>query len=170
MWSTRDVLDSLFWEMAHDDMGIYPQAVIRGDVREERTEWQNGWNAAVMEMTTKHGKLTRWATTLTPEQRELLERMLDSDGEPMSLQVRDDNVRLVLGCGDTFAYACADAESFTLDEMPEVFRLWKAHGYYGVVAWIAKKRGVEPVKEYRYDASYLKAKADLINRADVKDV
>lgn len=166
MWKQRNVLNSLLWEAAHDDMGIYPAGSYQKYGTPEqtftpRTEWENGWNAAVMEMTEKHGKLSGWAESLTPEQQRQLVQLLDSDDEPVHLSVRDDAVRLVLSCGDTFAYACADAERFTLDELPEVARLWEAHGYYGVVAWIARKRKQEPVKEYRYAPRYVKAKADL---------
>lgn len=162
MWSDRNVLDSLLWEAAVDDMGIYPRAVVRDGVETPRSEWQDGWNAAVIEITQKHGALTKWVEMLTDEQRGLIQGLLDSDVEPMSLGLRDGAVVLHLTCGDTFAYACADAEPFGLDDLPEIDRLWKAHGYSGMVAWIAHKRQQEPVKEYRYDAGYLAAKADLV--------
>lgn len=161
MWDSRNVLDSLLWEAAVDDMGIYPRAVIKEGVETLRTEWQNGWNAAVMKITEKHGKLSAWVRALTEEQTTRLREMLDADADPVWLSVRDDEVRLLLHCGDTFAYACADSERFELADLPDIFRLWTAHGHYGTTAWIARKRNAEPVKEYRYDAGYLKAKADL---------
>lgn len=161
MWSKRNVLDSLLWEAAVDDMGIYPRAVVRAGVETLRTEWQDGWNAAVMDITNKHGKFSAWVESLTDDQRAHLRELLDSDGEPIYLGYRDDAVVLGVRCGDTFAYACADAESFTLDDLPEIHRLWKKHGYVGLVAWISQKRRTDPVKEYRYDSHYLAAKADL---------
>jgi hypothetical protein len=161
MWDIRHTLDSLLWEAAHDDLGIYPVATIREGITTPRTEWQDGWNAAVMAATEKHSLLTRWAKTLTEEQVTQLTELLDYDGEPVSLQVREDIVGLHIHCGDTFAYACADAEDFTLDDLPEIYALWQKHKYLGLVAWIARKRGHEPVKEVRYDTHYLAAKADL---------
>lgn len=161
MWSNRNTLDSLIWEASVDDVGIYPRAIIRDGVETLRTEWQDGWNACVTAITDKHGVFTVWAEALSEEQRAMILKLMNDDGEPVTLLFRDGTVHLTLTCGDTFAYACADAEFFTLDELPEIARLWKAHGYYGTVAWIARKRGAEPVKEYRYAAGYLKAKADL---------
>lgn len=161
MWSERHVLDSLLWEAAVDDLGIYPRAVIKGDIETLRTDWQDGWNAAVMAITEKHGLFTAWVEALTEEQSTQLRTLLDSDGEPASIHVRDNAVTLSMSFSDTFAYACADGESFTLDELPEIHRLWKAHGYNGLVAWAARKRHAEPVKEVRLTATYLAAKADL---------
>lgn len=161
MWDERDALDSLLWEAAVDDLGIYPRAVVKDGVEEPRSEYGNGWNACVMAITEKHGHLTSWVKSLTEEQRRHVADMLDADGEPLSLRLRDGDVKLSLCCSDTFCYACADSEDVTVEEMPDVYRLWNGHGYYGVVAWVAKKRSAEPVKEYRYDKGYLAAKADL---------
>ena len=161
MWSERNVLDSLLWEAAVDDMGIYPRAVISGEGEALRTEWQDGWNAAVMKITEKHGLFRQWERDLTDVQRVQLRELLDADDEPILLRARDGVPSLAIVCGDTFAYACADAESFTLSELSEVYRLWKAHGYVGLVAWIACKRQDEPIKEYRYASGYRAAKADV---------
>lgn len=161
MWSERNVLNSLLWEAAVDDMGIYPRAVVRDGVETPRTEWQDGWNAAVVAVSEKYEKLLTWVRALEPEQSEQLRKLLDSDGEPVHLRVTDGNVELRVLCGDTFAYACSDSESFELAELPEIHRLWDAHGYSGMTAWIARKRQMEPVKEWRQTAGYLKAKADL---------
>ena len=161
MWSARNLLNSLLWEAAHDDMGIYPAAVIKGDVREERTPWQDGWNAAVIEMTQKYNKLHGWAEALTDTQRDMLVEMLDADVEAVKLHVRDGTVEIWIWCNDTFMYACSDSETVPLDALPDVYRLWKAHGWDGLIAWIAAKRKAEPVKEVRYDAGYVKARAAL---------
>lgn len=161
MWSERDPLDSLFWENALDDLGIYPAAVIRDGIEIKRTEWQSGYNAAVIELTERHATFTAWAAALTPEDRALVTQLLDSDGEPLRLACRDKTVTFSIQCNDTFMYACGDAEDCTLADLPEIARLWKAHGWSGLVAWIARKRNMEPVKEFRVDPRYLRAKADL---------
>lgn len=164
MWDERHVLDSLLWEAAVDDMGIYPRSTVRDGVETQRTERQDGWNEAVMAMTKKHGVLTAWAAALTNEQLTPVRVLLDADGEPLHLGLRDGAVVMFLNFSDTFGYASADAERVTLDDLPEIARLWQQHGYYGTVAWAAQKRREEPVKEIRYDALYLAAKADV--RAD----
>lgn len=165
MWSQRHLLDSLLWESAVDDMGIYPKSTIRGDVETPRTEWQDGWNAAVMKMTEKHGQFTGWARSLTDECATMLLELLDADDQAVYLGTREidgqSTITLKILLNDTFSYACADAERFEVADLPEIHRLWKAHGYYGLVAWVARKRNEEPVKEVRLDHAYLKAKADL---------
>lgn len=170
MWSERNVLNSLLWEAAVDALGIYPRATLRDGVETPRTEWQDGWNAAVMAIAEKHGVLTTWARGLSPQQSTILREMLDADAEPILLRVSDGSVELALTCSDTFMYACSDAEPFELDDIAEIHRLWSAHGYFGPMAWVARKRAAEPVKEYRYNARYIAAKADLSELAPPKAV
>jgi len=67
---------------------------------------------------------------------------------------------LVLNCGDTFAYACADAEEVPDDQIDTVRRLHDKHGYPGLVAWIARRRGCEPLIQLRTEA-YRAALADI---------
>lgn len=166
MWKERNLLNSLLWEAAHDDMGIYPKAVVKAGVEVPRTEWQEGWNAAIMAMTQKYQRLRRWAEQLQPDVQKVLVELLDDDAEPLRLSYRESDgaeggVELLLFCSDTFIYACSDSEAITLEELPEWHALWKAHGYVGTVAWISRKRSMPPVKEYRLDPAYIKAVADL---------
>lgn len=44
-------------------------------------------------------------------------------------------------CGDTFAYSCADAEPFTMDEAPIVHRLYREGGYSALIKWVQERRG-----------------------------
>lgn len=48
---------------------------------------------------------------------------------------------------DTFAYACADAEEIPLPEVTTVYRLWKKHGYDGIIKYVWAKRGTPPLPE-----------------------
>jgi hypothetical protein len=45
-----------------------------------------------------------------------------------------------LNCGDTFAYACADAEDVPMDDLYEVARLRYERGWPALVEWIIKRR------------------------------
>ena len=76
---------------------------------------------------------------------------------------------LVLNCGDTFAYVCADTEEVPDDQIDTVRRLHDKHGYTGLVAWIARRRGTEPLLQRRTEA-YRAALADIDHTADMKDV
>lgn len=56
------------------------------------------------------------------------------------------NEGFCINCGDTFAYACSDAEEIPDGELPLVANLYDQFGYDGVVAWIANNRGCDPIK------------------------
>jgi hypothetical protein len=57
-----------------------------------------------------------------------------------------------VNCSDTFAYACADAESITNNdgeadsEIIALYKMWKEHPTYGPVKWCALKRNMRPLK------------------------
>lgn len=63
-------------------------------------------------------------------------------------------------CNDSFVYASADAEDFDPAEADEVRGLYERHGWAGPLAWVARKRGVEPLEPLRTDA-YRAARAEL---------
>jgi hypothetical protein len=54
---------------------------------------------------------------------------------------------LSLNMGDTFAYACADCEEFSYEDAPMLLAIAKEQGWPGLVRWVAKRRGVEPLPE-----------------------
>lgn len=68
---------------------------------------------------------------------------------------------LLLLCSDTFGYACADGEEFTLDEVDQPFDLWQKYGFDGIVAWVADKRGLTPVTGTQTQLGYKSASADI---------
>lgn len=65
-----------------------------------------------------------------------------------------------ISCSDTFCYAAADSESLAPGEEGKLREFYERHGWAGVVAWCAWKRGIEPLKELQND-SYLAARAEL---------
>src|SRR2546430_1807368 len=50
-------------------------------------------------------------------------------------KVQDETVVLFVNCNDLFWWACADAESITLDEIPTLFRAWRNDKSWGVSKW-----------------------------------
>ena len=65
-----------------------------------------------------------------------------------------------VNCGDTFAYACADAEDIPPGDEEKVKSIFEEWDWDGVVAWIALKRGYEPIAPFITE-KYLAARAAL---------
>lgn len=53
---------------------------------------------------------------------------------------------LCVNCSDVFAWACADAEGITLDEIPDLYRMWRKDAEWGAAVWCMLKRGQMPQK------------------------
>lgn len=130
-------------EKAHDDLGIYPRSVQGGsNAYEQRSDYQNGWNDAIMEHTQKVIKIHNYLDTLKPEHRTALENLMLE--EVIQLAVRDDKTSLWLNVNDTFYYA-ADGEDFEPGDLPKLNELYEKYGWQGIIAWVAKKRNMEPL-------------------------
>lgn len=52
---------------------------------------------------------------------------------------------------DIWMWACADAEGITLDELPELCKMYMEDKSWGLVKWACKKRGMRPQKPIRDD-------------------
>lgn len=98
-------------ERARDDMGIYPVSV--NGV--ERSEYGNGWNAALSELGDKEEKYAEWFQSLPDDIRPAVETLLLSDDVYITL--RDDKPSLFVLCNDLFAWGCADAEDLPDDHI-----------------------------------------------------
>jgi hypothetical protein len=55
---------------------------------------------------------------------------------------------------DTFAYACADAERFTPEEMPVLIEAYNRFSYHGLTAWASIKRCYDPIKPHLTEQFY----------------
>ena len=156
-------VSALLLEAANDGMGIYPQATVRANgTREERTAWQDGWNAYGMQLTDKWDHLMTWWESLPREQQDALAELLHADGV---LYFRAEKgaapVPWIL-MNDTFAYACSDGEELPLDDLPTVLQLWREFKWSGLIAWAAQRRGIEPIgphrgEQYRAAVRHLRA-------------
>jgi len=139
-------------EVAVDDTGIYPASVTDGKTTTTRTEWQDGWNACSIDITQKASRLLDWFRSLPKESQGMLEEMLAADAVGLSnwrKEERDAKEEIVIqiNLNDTFCFACADCEELPIQELPVAFRAWKAHEHWGLVAWAAMRRGMEPIEE-----------------------
>lgn len=59
---------------------------------------------------------------------------------------KNETLVLFLNCNDVFAWACADAEDVSYDELPELFRLYEVNSYCGPTQWVCVKRNQKPQK------------------------
>ena len=130
--------------------GVYPQASVTVDdfgketSRKERTEWQEGWNAAFMEVSKRIGEVEKW---------------IEEEGisDELSLLLVADVGYLVdgkffLNMNDTFWYACADNEEVSKGEIKDVAGFFATYGYKGITYWVARKRGFDPeIPRYKND-------------------
>jgi hypothetical protein len=143
-------------EKAHDDLGIYPQAVSGGaNAYEKRSDYQNGWNDAIMRQTQKAIRIHNFLDTLSKEQRTALETLLLED--VVQLSDRDDKMYMWLNVNDIFYYA-ADGEDFEVNDLLKLTELYEKYDWAGIIAWVAKKRNMEPLPtKYKKTDKYLEA-------------
>lgn len=160
-------VSALLLEAANDGMGIYPQATLRADgTREERTAWQDGWNAYGMQLTDKWDHLMTWWESLRRDQQDALAELLRADGALYFNAKKGAEPVPWLLMNDTFAYACADGEDLPLDELPTVLELWRQFKWGGLIAWAAHRRGIEPIgphqtEQYQAAVRHMRANARL---------
>ena len=68
-------------------------------------------------------------------------KVLDINGK-----VEPETLVLFLNCNDCFVPA-SDAECITIEELPELFKLFEAKGDWAAVEFVAKKRNMQPRKK-----------------------
>lgn len=135
------------------EMGIYPKAVIEGGVEKKRTEWQDGWNAAVMK--------------LSGEIKTQLEKLEGGISDDLALLMITDvgwleGDQFKLNMNDTFWFACADCEMVNKEDIPKVASLFRNFGYKGLTYWVAEKRGYDPeILSYKEEVEEVRKKSKL---------
>ena len=126
--------------------GVYAKSVTGGDhPYEKRSEWQEGWNAAVFSRSKRQGIVTDWFENLSEECRSLVEELLFN--ESLSLRIHEDSLTMNVNCNDLFYWACADFEDITLEELPELLAAMK-ESKFGDSLWICRKRNMRPQTPY----------------------
>lgn len=114
-------------------LGIFPKAVLSGPNQyEKRSDFQEGWNAAVFE-------------TIDSVDKQL--KMVDTGDENLWFLILSQlgsfaNDRFILNMNDTFGYA----ESYGCEVKPEEYRevatLVMSYGFWGAAYWVMKKEGL----------------------------
>lgn len=63
---------------------------------------------------------------------------------------------LCINVGDTFAYACADAEPIKPEQLDEIGHIFDKYGHTGLICWVAKQRDEHPLVEILEDEAYVR--------------
>jgi len=144
-------IDGLLSEIAQSDIGIFPEAILGGPhAYKERNNYQDGWNDCYKEHMTKSLKFYQFYTSLDEENKLAFENLLLE--EEIQLNLRDEKIIPWVMVSDTFEYACADGEDVDIKDLPLLWHLYEKFTNTGIVAWIAQKRGYEPLEAWiNYD-------------------
>ena len=138
-------IESALTELALDSIGIYPQATIdENNVRTERTEWQNGWNGAIIEIRTRVCEFADWFLELPTDTSSMIGELISEEVIRLSID-KNKNITMWVLMNDTFYYACADGEDITMEEIPLLYQIWKNFSWCGLVAFVSKKRNQLPL-------------------------
>jgi hypothetical protein len=147
------------FEAGHNTLGIYPQSVMGGEKPyKERTDYMNGWNAAVLAMHEARWAVEKVYGLLEQSVRDKLEELVNEDFVFWGFDDRE--ARTAGQAKLAVAYTWADAEDLPLEEIERLHGLWKEYGPDGVIAWVANRRGEEPLAEYVTE-KYKEARAAL---------
>ncbi len=65
---------------------------------------------------------------------------------PVRKELQSETIVLFVNCNDTFNHA-GDAEPITLNELPDLFRMFMKDKYDGVIKWVCKKRNLKPLQK-----------------------
>lgn len=114
-------------------------------------------------------------TDLTSDELEYLNTL--SEGlRPAAAKLLNDEVAFVgaakslcILVSDLFAYAVADAEPVSVDEIPLVASIYEEFGFYGLVCWVAKLRNENPVIEVCEKEKFKQAWQQMYGDAQVGD-
>lgn len=140
--------EMILTDLAIDSLGIYPQSwTDEKGVTTKRTDWQDGWNKAIIEIRNRAILFDKWFNEL-PILSSMVEELISSEDEVIRLRIdEDNNITMWILMNDTFDYACADGEDVTLQEIELVYKSWKKFGWDGVTAFVSNKRGELPLQQ-----------------------
>lgn len=149
-----------FKEQASMSMGIYPMSSYNelGE-KHERTPYEEGWNAALIKILEKEIQIESWFDSLSDINKEHVTYLLKYD--VITLSPKKDKMDMYINCNDVF-YSAADGEEITVNDFEILVDLDWGFGWKGIAAWIALKRGIEPMSDnYKNDKAYKEAKEYL---------
>lgn len=120
-------------------------------------DYQDGWKDCYSHILNLWAIFEAYITNLPSPQREACAHLLEACIISLVYNETESEVVIVLPCGDTFAYGCADDEYPTVEDLPLLRHCYTNWGPSGVIAWLAHRRGIEPLLCLQ-DANYHTAK------------
>jgi hypothetical protein len=122
--------------------GHYGEVRIEKDgTKTPRTEWQEGYNAAIDTIQQKLWAMDRWWQTVPETLRPRVLKWMDDDVLIIFIQKDEETgkrfVKMEFLVSDTFYYACADGAPVTIEDLPLVIELYDRFGYKAIDAYAA---------------------------------
>lgn len=119
------------YEACFNSMGVYPEKFKDQD----RTEWQNGWNAFGSEFIDRVCELSEW---IKNHEYEHISELIDHD----DVIVFFDPIKIHYICSDIFAWGYADYEEITGEMFEEVREALKEK--WGLVKYHSRRHNEKP--------------------------
>jgi len=66
------------------------------------------------------------------------------DPEMFGGKPQEETIVLFVNCNDVFAWGTAEAEAIAYDEVPKLYKSWRADKVWGSTRWCCLKRGEQP--------------------------
>jgi len=156
-------IELALYEKAHD-IGIYPQSTTdKNGVNTKRTEWQNGWNSAVMRSSWIMCIYVEWFNKLPEPTKTYVGELLTNDA--IHFQIENDDktlwendmpktmtpkINLWVNCNDEFIWGCADGEDLPMDKVEEYYQMWakdkESSHFSNSMLWVCRQRNMKPQK------------------------
>lgn len=144
-------------ECAEEAIGIYPKATIENGIKTERTEWQNGWNSAIIKRTKLENKFLNWYKEIPTKYKKCVTTLLIKEELYLSLD-EDNNVTMFILLNNIFAWACSDYENVTFKDLHDIYTVYLKDNKWGTIKWACVKRNEKPqdpiVEKMKEDGSW----------------
>jgi len=82
----------------------------------------------------------------------------------------EDCVGIVMNLNDTFYYASADAEEIYYEDLAQLEEVLDRYGYNAIVAYVALKRGHDPMVKRSLNDEFYRAKKEIEELCHKKEV
>ena len=128
---------------AQDSMGMYPESTISEGVAVPRTDWQDGWNACMLEIAERRDKFWTFHEQLPPEKKQKIEAMLIAEAVFLTPKEGGD-VGVYFLTSDLFAWGYADCEEVTDDLLGPLYDAFAKNGHKGMLACLCKREKKRP--------------------------
>lgn len=138
-------LSAIAYELALHDTGTYFKSVVDKDGNErKRTEWQEGWNACQKDILDKAIVVEENINNVDP----YIQNLILQDHIFTHIDTEEKKLCFSINCNDLFAWACADSEEFTEEDLPDLKKAYEDSPKNGDILWACRKREMRPQKPY----------------------